>query len=83
MQLPLISCLVFRRTRDDSLYIPAFVFCISDMDLAKTLGASWRTGSLRGGVTTRSRPNSGPGAGYGFKAALVGAAHLEAYSQLN
>lgn len=53
------------------------------MNLAKTLGASWRTGSLRGGVTTRSRPNSGPGAGYGFKAALVGAAHLKAYSQLN
>lgn len=61
MQLPLISsCLGPGRTRDDSLYTPAFVFWRADMDLAKALGAFWRPGSLQGWSSYKEQAKQWP-----------------------
>lgn len=47
------------------------------MDLAKTLGASWRAGSSGVGLLQGADQKAAPGARYGSKAALAGAVHLE------
>ena len=48
------------------------------MDLAKTLGASWRAGSLQGwGSLQGANQKSALGARYQSNAALAGAVHLE------
>lgn len=49
----------------------------------RLLGPPGGQALFRGGASARSRPDSSPGARCGFKAALAGAVHLEAFSRIN